>query len=154
MKFIICLFKLSIFFSLFASFSFSAADDTMKILKAQMDYIAQRQVLLSENIASVNVDRYKAKDLKSPSIKSLKAYTRPNSFALKTSSPMHIAKKGKVGSSFSSFNPRVTDVRKNGNDVELDDQMLRVADNSDKFNLTTKIYGQMLNLIRTQVTPR
>ena len=133
----------------------SAGNDglnTLDALKTLMDYSIERQLTLSQNMASKNLKNYRSKDLKRPNLQKLKRYKSRSKFNMRVTSPNHLAGRLVNKSKFETFEPRVTEVNLNGNDVEIDDQLLRQSKSSSELNTITKAYSKLAGMMKSAIS--
>lgn len=120
--------------------------DTYGLLKTAMEVSNKRAELISTNIANVNTNNYKAKRVQFES--ELQKAIGKNQFALTTTNERHIG-------NLASLEPKVietnaTSLKDNGNNVDLEVEMLDQATNGLYYNaMTAQLNGRyrMLNQI-------
>ena len=114
----------------------------------QVDYLARRQSVLSENVANANSPGYKEKDLAPVSFKDLMA--QPNEGVRATvTNPMHLS-------------PEVTPVRfeevkvrspeeskPDGNQINVEDQMQKIGDIKGDYELAVNLMMKHINMLKT-----
>lgn len=122
------------------------------LIKQKMAFLSERQSALSQNIANANTPGYKAKDVKAPDFKKLVA-GEESSGRLATTHPGHIAGKGGGGSArFKHINQKNTfETTPTGNEVVLDEQMLKMSETAMDYQTTTSVYKKMLDMMRVAV---
>lgn len=113
---------------------------TYDVLKTALNVSATRGNLISTNIANVNTDNYKAKRIEFEN--DLKEAIGGTQFKLATTHPKHIG-------NFSDVSPRITEnkntsVKANGNNVDLDVEMVDQATNGLYYQaLTAQVNGRL-----------
>lgn len=116
----------------------------------QVDYLARRQTVLSENVANANTPEYKVKDLAPVSFKDLMA-PPPEAVRAAVTNPMHMS-------------PEVTPVRfeevdvrrpeeskPDGNQVLIEDQMQKIGEIKSKYELAINLMMKHVNMIKTAI---
>jgi flagellar basal-body rod protein FlgB len=122
------------------------------MLKTRMRWLETRQKVLSENIANSETPGYRQRDLKQLDFKQLVAGgDTTGSIGQMRTSPMHIAFKASDNDRFGAGRERTFETTPDGNSVVLEDEMLKVADTQQDFQLATMLYGKSLNLIKMAV---
>lgn len=117
--------------------------------KAQMDWVAQRQEVVAENIANANTPRFLPKDLKPLNFKDVLAgSTSPQVTAVATN-PMHMVPE--MGPDpFKAVTQRKTfESTPDGNAVILEEQMAKIGEGTDKYNAAAAIFQKYQKMIRT-----
>jgi len=112
----------------------------MQALDAQMRHAAQRQGVLSQNIANIDTPGYKAKDVKKLDFGAMMS-AEANRLQLRATSPKHLEAVGAQGSG-----PyRADKVRKPfeetpvGNSVTLEDEMAKVSETGQQFQTASSL---------------
>jgi flagellar basal-body rod protein FlgB len=118
-------------------------------VEENMNYALERHKILSENIASQDIPGYRAKDLNKGPL----AINQKNHLSLNmhTTSKLHITPKrlnNKFRVSRDKYNTQTT-FRKNN--VDLSDQMVKVNQNLNEYNLSTSIYKKMHGLLKVAI---
>jgi len=113
-------------------------------LKNKMSYHAERQVVLSQNVANADTPGYKARDLEKFTFKQALGQTG----GLKTTHPNHISHVA-GGGKFSSHSGNSFETNLTGNSVNLEEQMLKMNENAIDYRATTSLYKKMSGLIKT-----
>lgn len=134
---------------------------TFSALRRGLDFLAQRQQLTAENIANVDTPGYLAKDLNFQS--HIDRIINPKPPRLASSNPAHFKDSADVKMITSSarhiFNvsngdepqPENTDsavVRVDGNSVEIDREMARLAETQLAFTTYTRAFAARMDSIR------
>lgn len=127
------------------------------MLRTRMRWHQDRQKLLAENVANADTPGYRARDLAAPNFASMARGTASATGAASIGAgPMrtdarHIQTAGSQQTRF--------DVRRNtglvatpdGNRVNLEDEMLKVAQNQLDYQAVAGLYQRSLGLIRTAI---
>lgn len=123
------------------------------MLRTRMQWHEARQKLLAENVANADMPGFKPHDLRAPAFgKALDAAIQPVSLAV--SDPAHIA-----GGAAGAGGPGQRDARRfettpSGNSVNLEDEMLKVAQNQSDFQLAASLYQRSMSLLKLAVGRR
>ena len=115
----------------------------MKMANAHMRYQAQRQNVLSQNIANIDTPGYQAKDLTPLDFGKL-AQIEARRLEMRTTSPVHQAGVGQFEGPYRDDKIRnpyeVTPVK---NSVSLEQQMGNINNVSMNYQLSTTLYRKM-----------
>lgn len=114
-------------------------------LNKRMAWLNERQTVLAENVANVDTPGYKAQDLKQPDFSQMLAATS-GKLTLATSDPGHITSTP-GGASFEIVKTEGSQ-SPNGNNVQLDEQALKVSQNASEFSLMETLYRSQLGLVK------
>lgn len=112
-------------------------------MKHRMSYLGERQALLSKNIANANTPHYKAQDL---------APMEGGSHQLKLymTNPRHISLN--MGSAdFKQIERDTFETTPMGNNVVLDEEMVKVSQNNMEYQETTNLYKKWGGLLKTAI---
>ena len=131
----------------------AAADlPLVSMLKTRMHWHQARQKVLAENVSNADTPGFKPRDLRMPAF-------LPNGAAVggaigvDRTSPLHIvASEGRPGED--PREARRFEVTPSGNAVNLEDEMLKVAQNQSDYQLATSLYQKSLQMLRTAVGRR
>ena len=104
-------------------------DDTMKILEKMLDVSAFRQKVLASNIANADTPGYKAKDI---------------SFQKE----LDRAIEGSKGQDYEIYETVTTMPNRDGNTVNLDIEMAKVAENTLIYNAATQLMTIKMRMIK------
>jgi flagellar basal-body rod protein FlgB len=114
----------------------------------QIDYLARRQSVLSENVANANTPEYKVKDLAPVNFKDLMGPPKEAVRAAVTN-PMHISPE--VASvNFEEVNVRRPEESKpDGNQVLIEDQMQKIGEVKGDYELTVNLMMKNISMLKT-----
>ena len=125
----------------------------LRILEKGLDATALRNRVLANNIANVDTPGYKRSDVDFEAILGAELGQESDRLALKTSSPRHLP-----GLESGQGNAVVTDergtMRNDGNNVDVDREMTRVAENTIQYNSTIRALSSQLAILRMVVQSR
>lgn len=119
-------------------------------LTEKMRWHQTRQTLLAENVANAETPGYRGKDLKAFSVEDRLQANSSATLSTTTTQPRHFSIGG--GSDTSSFAVRELnsfEVTPEGNDITLEEEMMKVAGNQIDYQTITALYTRSLKLIRT-----
>lgn len=126
--------------------------DRISLLKAitrRMDWLGERQRVLAENVANADTPNYKPKDLKQVSFNELVRNSQLGSGTAVTQ-PGHfrgLSGRGsdhwKIGRAEGSY-----ETAPNGNAVNLEQQMMSVAETQADHNMMTNLYRKQIGMLR------
>ncbi len=120
-------------------------------LKSKMQWHQTRQGVLAENIANADTPKYRAKELKSYAFSD---HIGASSFGIQA----EVTKSGHISGTISaSSNGKVDkqamfEVTPSGNNVVLEEQMMKVTENQMDFQAASTLYSKSLGLIRTALS--
>lgn len=112
----------------------------------RMAWLSERQSVLAQNVANVDTPGYLAKDVKAPDFATLVAHASQR-LPLAATAPGHIAPVH-AGSSFKQIAEKTGEKSPNGNNVQIEDQMMKVSDTTNDFALTTSLYRAQMGLLK------
>ncbi|HIJ60031.1 MAG TPA: flagellar basal body rod protein FlgB [Nitrospirae bacterium] len=117
------------------------ADKTMIMLEKVMDITTYRRKLLTSNIANVDTPGYKAKDI---------------SFKNEMNKQIENLKNGTASDSpmYNVFESPNTMANRDGNTVNLDIEMAKMAENSLTYNAAMQIYARKTRMLRDSIKTR
>ncbi len=123
------------------------------MLRTRMHWHQERQKLLSENVANADTPKFKPRDLTPPNLDTMRPTVAP--LALARTAPGHLASIGGDGSEqFQLDHHGDFETRPAGNAVNLEDEMLKVAENQMDYQTATALYTRGLGLIKTALGKR
>jgi flagellar basal-body rod protein FlgB len=125
-----------------------------KMAKAQMDWIAQRQEVLSANIVNANTPRYLPKDLKPLDFKSVLAGSTEPDVSVTATNAKHIVPE--MGPSpFKAVTQRKTfESTPSGNAVILEEQMAKIGESTGNYNAAAALFQKYEKMIKTAAGSR
>ncbi|HEY4141649.1 MAG TPA: flagellar basal body rod protein FlgB [Pseudolabrys sp.] len=125
------------------------------MLRTKLQYSQERQRVLSENVANADTPNYRAKDLKAPKFPDPTQITPAtvSNVSLARTENGHFAQLGGT-SSFSTDRQNSYEVRPTGTAVNLEDEMIKVADNQVDYQTASALYTRSLGLIKVALGKR
>ena len=128
------------------------ADKTPLILKKALDFQSERQLLISSNISNIDTPGYQAKDIDFKG--ALKAALgSSDDLTMRSTHRSHIgpnpdALKGLQAEIFSEPDA----AKSNGNNVNIDKEMMKLAENQISYNATVQMLAKRTSTIRAAIT--
>lgn len=143
-----CLWLLCIASVVTSTFSIpaSAEQDLFPTMKKRMKYLGERQAVLSKNIANANTPKYKAQDL-AP----FKSAARGHRLSLITTNPMHLSSSNGSGMHFQTVENDTSETTPTGNNVVLDEEMLKASKTNLDYQETTNLYRKWGGMLKTAI---
>ena len=120
------------------------------LMKTKMEYLAQNQDLLSENVANADTPGYQPKVLRPFDFKRL-AMIEAHRLKMKVTSPSHIAGARPVGPFKVEKQKTVFEKTPVKNGVALEEQMAKVAYNKNDYTLMTNLYHKTALMFKTAI---
>lgn len=118
----------------------------MQALKTRMQWHQTRQKLLAENVANADSPGFRPSDLKQPAIGDAAA----GRVALARTETGHMGPAGQRNG-FDPARAQRFEVTPNGNGVNLEDEMMKVAQNQSDFQLAASLYSKSLGLMKIAI---
>ncbi|WP_451974360.1 flagellar basal body rod protein FlgB [Azospirillum endophyticum] len=121
-----------------------------KLMSRKMDWLTQRQEVISQNIANADTPEYKGRDLKPFSFRDALGDSRR--LTPVATSPSHLA--GTRGPGGMAQEQKVRDpyeTAPDGNNVVLEDQMMRMGQNSMDYQTITNLYKKQVAMIKSAI---
>ncbi|MEE8272751.1 MAG: flagellar basal body protein [Alphaproteobacteria bacterium] len=119
-----------------------------RLISQRMDWLNQRQSVLAENIANSDTPDYRPNDL--APFKTHLAGAGGASLAPTTTHAAHLGPAaGQGGAAATEPQGDVYEVSPTGNEVVLEQQMLRVAETAMQHQLAINLYRKHVGMIRT-----
>lgn len=110
----------------------------------RMDYLAQRQKLIAENVVNANTPDYLARDLKS--FDSVMEGVRPVDTARTVA--LHLASTRPVAAFREAGKAGLWESTPSGNAVSLEQEMIKGSETRDAFALTTSLFQRNVQMLR------
>lgn len=125
------------------------------MLRTRLQFAQERQKVLAENVANADTPNYRARDLKAPKFPDPTERAPPmvSMVSLRRTENGHIAQLGGT-SAFSTEGKVGYEVRPTGNAVNLEDEMMKVANNQMDYQAASALYTRSLGLIKTALGKR
>ncbi|MBP2293560.1 flagellar basal body rod protein FlgB [Azospirillum rugosum] len=121
-----------------------------KLMSRKMDWLTQRQQVLSQNIANADTPDYKGMDLKPFTFRD--ALSDGRRLETTATNPMHLA--GTRGPGGLNKEQRVRnpyETKPDGNNVVLEEQMMKVGQTGMDYQTITNLYKKQVNMIKSAI---
>jgi len=115
-------------------------------MRTKMQWHQERQRVLAENVANSDTPSFRPRDLIAPKID----VTGPGPLAMVRTSTSHIIPSG-APESFDQNSNAGFETRPTGNAVNLEDEMLKAADNQMDYAAVTSLYSSRLHLLKVAI---
>jgi flagellar basal-body rod protein FlgB len=123
-------------------------------LSKKISWLTARQKVVTENVANADTPGFKASDLRPLDFrKELAEVTHSSTpkLAPTTTDPRHLVGTEAAARLDPVVEKTTTDRDINGNTVSLEDEMMKVSDNSSDYQLMTNLYKKQVGLIKTAI---
>jgi flagellar basal-body rod protein FlgB len=127
----------------------------MSLIKSRMHYHQSRQKLLAENVANADSPGFRPHDLK-PFDAHLAAKASGAGMVQPSGVPQpgHINMAGGTGGNPQQGNARLFERTPSGNAVNLEDEMMRMAQNASDYQLATSLYSKSMGFLKLALGKR
>ncbi len=126
-------------------------DQAHLVLKKTLDALSQRQVLVSSNISNIDTPGYKAKDIDFAS-QLAEVIDSGNNLSLTTTNSGHIGHSvNDVDSVEFEVFEESDPARADGNNVDLDKEMMKLAENQIQYEATVQLLTKRMSTIRSAI---
>lgn len=122
----------------------------LAMLRQKMNWLHQRQDVLSENVANADTPNYVARDLKPLDFEQALSSTT-NGTALVTTNVRHIALTPIRMGKFEDHETPDQESSPNGNSVALEAEMVKVSDTQSQFQAAANLYAKTMSMMRTAI---
>jgi flagellar basal-body rod protein FlgB len=116
------------------------------MLRTRMQWHQERQRILAENVANADTPKFRPKDLTPIDFGARAKPGGAQQLALALTSPVHLSSPDATGG-FGTVKP-LYDVKPAGNAVNLEDQMIKVANNQMDYQAATSLYSRSMGLFK------
>lgn len=120
----------------------------VSMLKTRLQWYETRQKVLAGNVSNANTPGFQPRDLRPPVMTGSLGPLAP--VRVEQTSPLHMASGAASDSPDTTKGPRF-ETRPSGNAVNLEDEMMKVAQNQSDYQLAASLYQKSLAMIRTAV---
>lgn len=120
----------------------------LKMITTQMDWLNQRQKVLSQNIANADTPDYVAHDLAPLDFADL-ARGQTRKLKMSVSSPSHIDDPNNRNGTYRDKEDRTFTAEPSGNSVVLEEQAMLVSATQVDYELMTRLYRKHVGMLRT-----
>lgn len=120
------------------------------MMKQKLDYMSERQRVLAQNIANANTPGYKTQDVEM-NFEGLLQAKKSNSVSLAATHPNHIRSNISGATSFKTIEAESSETTPNGNNVVIEEELLKMQKNNMDYQTTADLYKKMAGMIRTAI---
>ncbi|MDQ0471422.1 flagellar basal body rod protein FlgB [Labrys wisconsinensis] len=122
------------------------------MLKTRMRWLEARQKVLAENVANAETPGYRERDLKPLGFGDLVAGgVSTGAVTAMRTSPMHISTGQGDEQSFGAAREKTFETTPDGNSVVLEDEMTKVAETQQDYQVASLLYTKSLGLLKMAV---
>ena len=119
-----------------------------KLISKKMDWLAQRQEVLAQNVANVDTPKYKPNDLTPFTFRTALRDSAQLQPAM--TNPAHLQlPETPDGPGKEAKERKPYETKPDGNAVDLEEQMYKLSQNSQDFNMVTGLYRKNVGLLKT-----
>jgi len=119
----------------------------LNVLQKGLEASSMRQKVLSNNVANIDTPNSKRSDFDFKAILGAALGGNSGALAMKTTSPKHIPGVA-VGGGSGVVTDQSTSLRNDGNNVDVDSEMSKVAENGLYYSSLTRAISSQLGLLR------
>ena len=122
----------------------------LSMLRERMNWLHQRQDVLSENVANADTPGFVAKDLKPLDFEDALSQTG-NGASLVTTNTRHIAITPSHIAKFEDHEAPDQESSPNGNSVALEAEMVKVSDTQAQFQAAANLYAKAMTMMKEAI---
>ena len=120
------------------------------LLKGRLNYLGERQKLISQNVANADTPGYMAKDLKPFTFsEAMKVQRAPGGVNTVRTDAAHLSGTARPAPTWRSNQAPDSETTLDGNSVVLEEQMLKMSESKMGYDAAVGFYQKSLSLIRT-----
>jgi flagellar basal-body rod protein FlgB len=124
----------------------------IEMLKTRMHFHQARQKVLAQNVANSDTPGFKPQEIREPTF-DRGGRAVGGSLGVARTNAAHIASTtGRPG--IEEKNARRFETRPSGNSVNLEDEMLKVAQNQSDYQLAASLYQKSMQMLKTAIGRR
>ena len=123
----------------------------LSMLRERMNWLHQRQDVLSQNVANADTPNYSARDLKPQDFSSMMRGQTRNGSAMLSTDPRHISMQRGGASRFEDIGAPDAIATPDGNAVSLEREMIKVAETQAQFQAATNLYAKAMTMMKTAI---
>ena len=122
----------------------------LSMLRERMNWLHQRQDVLSQNVANADTPGFVARDLKPLDFEQALGQTT-NGATLMTTNTHHIALSPSHLSKFEDKEAPDQEASPNGNSVALEAEMVKVSDTQAEFAAAANLYAKAMSMMKEAI---
>jgi flagellar basal-body rod protein FlgB len=119
------------------------------MISRRMDWLSQRQTVLSQNVANADTPNYQPRDLRTLNFRA-ELRGQQSRLAPSTTATDHQISRLIPGPNREE-KPRPSETTLSGNAVNLDTELMKVADTAMDYQMTTNLYRRQLAMLRSAI---
>jgi flagellar basal-body rod protein FlgB len=122
-------------------------------MNAKMNYLAERQKVISQNVANADTPGYMSQDLKKVDFSALVSNISKDKMhiTMDESNPAHMAAPDQSPNPKMAKSKSPYEVKPDGNSVVLEEQMVKSSDVQMNYTLMLNLYRDAADMIRTSI---
>ena len=121
-----------------------------KALNAKMHYLDTRQKVLAQNVANADTPGYVPKELSKVDFgRVLENVTKDKGVRVETTQAGHMPSANMIADPKARAARLVYEVAPDGNEISLEEQMVKSSQNTMDYNLMATLYQKNVNMIKT-----
>lgn len=126
----------------------------LKMARAKMDWLSQRQEVLAGNVANADTPRYLPKDIKPLNFKEVLSGSSAPAVQVAATNPQHIVPEMGPDPFKAQSVRRTYESSPDGNAVILEEQMAKIGESKGAYELAAGLYQKHVRMIRTALGNR
>lgn len=126
----------------------SSETGLMSLLTQRMSYLTQKEAVHAQNVSNANTPGYKARDIAPFNFND--ALKQAN-VGMEVTDPRHIVPASLQGVNASTVKIKNYDVTPNGNDVDSEQETMKVSQTNIQYQLVTTLYHKFTGLLRLAI---
>ncbi len=122
-------------------------------MNAKMNYLTERQKVISQNIANADTPNYVSQDLAKADFSKILSNVDKNKMhvSLDSSNPNHLAAPNQSPNPKAGINKAPYEVKPDGNSVTIEEQMVKSNDVQMNYALMINLYRDSADMIKTSL---
>ncbi|HXB53042.1 MAG TPA: flagellar basal body rod protein FlgB [Rhizomicrobium sp.] len=122
----------------------------LSMLRERMNWLHQRQDVLSQNVANADTPGFVARDLKPLDFEQALSQSG-NAATLVTTNTRHIAITPSHATKFDDQETPDQEASPNGNSVALEAEMVKVSDTQSQFQAAANLYAKTMSMMKMAI---
>jgi flagellar basal-body rod protein FlgB len=123
----------------------------LSMLRERMNWLHNRQDVLTQNVANADTPGYVSRDLKPQDFEALMRGNTRNGSAMLSTDPRHISMKAGGASRFEDILAPGGVANPNGNAVSLEGEMIKVSETQAQFQAAANLYAKAMSMMKTAI---
>lgn len=117
------------------------------MMSQRLSWLGKRQEVLAQNVANADTPGYRMRELKEQNFRELVAGAR-SGVTMAATSAQHIGAKAGPGGGFKTEVRRDADISLSNNSVDIEDQMMKVAQTAMDHQVTVNLYRKHVAMLK------